>query len=274
MNIFENRNWILLKGLVKTDFKLRYQGSFIGYLWSILKPILLFLVMYMVFVRFLRLGGLVPHFPVALLLGITLWNFFGESTSIGMTTIVARGDLLRKISFPKPILILAVVMNALINFGISLIVVIIFAVWNGVHFSWTLIAVIPLSVELVMFTLGVALLLSTIYVYFRDLAPVWEVVMQAGFYATPIIYPISQITDVMPGSAGQTIARIVMLNPMAQIVQDFRYVLTYSNNMNPTAWQLFNHWYYGFIPVALSIFVFLLGLHVFNKRAKKFAEVV
>ncbi|MDR2977348.1 MAG: ABC transporter permease [Streptococcaceae bacterium] len=275
MNIFEKQNWILLKGLVKTDFKLRYQGSFIGYLWSILKPILLFIVMYAVFVKFLRLGEMVPHFAVALLLGITLWNFFGESTGIGMTTIVSRGDLLRKISFPKPILIVAVVMNALINFGISLVVVLIFAIINGVHFSWTIIAIIPLTVELVVFTLGVTLLLSTVYVYFRDLAPVWEVVMQAGFYATPIIYPISQITTVMKGQFGQIIARLVMLNPMAQIVQDFRYVLTYSNNMNPTAWQIYtHHWYFGFIPVILSFLIFWLGLSVFNKRAKKFAEVV
>lgn len=96
MNFFSRRNQILLKELIKTDFKLRYQGSVIGYLWSILKPILLFLILYLVFVRFMRFGEAIPHFAVALLLGITIWNFFSEATNMGMLSIVSRGDLLRK----------------------------------------------------------------------------------------------------------------------------------------------------------------------------------
>lgn len=105
MNFFSRRNQILLKELIKTDFKLRYQGSVIGYLWSILKPILLFLILYLVFVRFMRFGEAIPHFAVALLLGITIWNFFSEATNMGMLSIVSRGDLLRKVNFSKPVLI-------------------------------------------------------------------------------------------------------------------------------------------------------------------------
>lgn len=139
MNFFNRRNQILLKELVKTDFKLRYQGSVIGYLWSILKPLLLFLVMYLVFVRFLRFGDAIPHFAIALLLGITIWNFFGEATNMGMLSMVNRGDLLRKVNFSKQIIVFSVIANALINLLLSLIVVIVFAFINGVQMSWTVV---------------------------------------------------------------------------------------------------------------------------------------
>ena len=118
-----SKNWILLKELVKTDFKLRYQGSLIGHLWSILKPLMLFSVMYVVFIHFLKFGGDVPHFAVALLLGMVMWTFFQETTAMGLTSIVARGDLLRKLSFPNEIIVLSVSVNALINFIINILVV-------------------------------------------------------------------------------------------------------------------------------------------------------
>lgn len=273
MNIFEKKNRILLRELIKTDFKLRYQGSAIGYLWSILKPIMLFIVMYLVFVKFLKFGAAVPHFAVALLLGITIWNFFAESTMVGMQAIVSRGDLLRKINFSKPIVVLSVVANAFINLLISTVVVIIFAAINGVQFSWNVIFVVPLLIELLLLTIGIVLLISTAFVYFRDLSPVWEVVMQAGMYATPIIYPITEVAS-RGGHLGNLIADIMMLNPMAQIVQDMRYILTFSNNTNPTIWQMIHHPYIIVIPYILPIFIFLIGFSIFNKHASRFAEVI
>ena len=269
MNFFSRRNQILLRELVKTDFKLRYQGSVIGYLWSILKPVLLFLIMYLVFVRFMRFGAAIPHFAVALLLGITIWNFFGEATGVGMLSIVGRGELLRKVNFSKPIIIFSVVANAFINLIISLIVVIIFALINGVQMSWTIIFVVPLLLELILLTTGFAFILSTLFVYFRDLGPIWEVIMQAGFYGTPIIYPITQISH-----SHMDIAKILMLNPMAQIIQDMRYILTFSNNTNPTLWQMWHNPLVISIPYVSSILVFGFGLWIFTKNSNKFAEVI
>ena len=253
MNFFSRRNQILLKELIKTDFKLRYQGSVIGYLWSILKPLLLFLILYLVFVRFMRFGEAIPHFAVALL----------------MLSIVSRGDLLRKVNFSKPVLIFSVVANADINLMISLVVVIIFALINGVQMSWTVIFAVPLLLELIIFTMGIAFILSTLFVYFRDLGPIWEVVMQAAFYGTPIIYPVTQIS-----TSHLEIAKILMLNPMAQIVQDMRYILTYSNNANPTLWQMWHNPFVIIVPYILPILVFGLGLWIFTKNSKKFAEVI
>lgn len=268
MNFFSRRNQILLKELVKTDFKLRYQGSAIGYLWSVLKPLLLFLVMYMVFVRFLKFGAGIPHFAVALLLGITIWNFFMEATGMGMTAIVSRGDLLRKISFSKPILIISVTMNALINLLISLVVVIIFALINGVSItSWTIIFIPFLLVELVLFTLGFAFILATIFVHFRDIGPVWEVATQAGMYATPIIYPLSMVAN-----NHKLIAQLMMLNPMAQIIQDFRHILI--DPINTTVWQINPHFIVFVIPYILPFIIFFIGLAIFTKSANKFAEII
>lgn len=269
MNFFSRRNQILLKELVKTDFKLRYQGSVIGYLWSILKPLLLFLVMYLVFVRFLKFGGAIPHFAIALLLGITIWNFFGEATGMGMLSMVNRGDLLRKVNFSKQVIVFSVISNALINLLLSLVVVLIFAFINGVQMSWTVIFAPFLLVELVLFTAGISFILSTLFVYFRDLGPIWEVVMQAGFYGTPIIYPITQIATAHAG-----IAKLLMLNPMAQIIQDMRYILTFSNNTNPTLWQMVHNPFIVVIPYIIPFIVFGLGLFIFTKNAKKFAEVI
>ncbi|WP_374285539.1 ABC transporter permease [Lactococcus sp.] len=269
MNFFNRRNQILLKELIKTDFKLRYQGSVIGYLWSILKPVMLFVIMYLVFVRFLRFGNAVPHFAVALLLALTLWNFFAETTNMGMVSIVSRGDLLRKISFSKPIIIFSVVANAFINLIISLIVVIILALISGIHMSWNVIFVVPLLLELVLLATGIAFLLATAFVKFRDLGPIWEVAMQAGLYGTPIIYPIIQVSNTYP-----TVAKVLMLNPMAQIVQDMRYILTFSNNANPTLWQMVHNPYIIVIPYILPILIFGLGLWVFTKHSNKFAETI
>lgn len=188
MNFFSRRNQILLKELIKTDFKLRYQGSAIGYLWSILKPVMLFLIMYLVFVRFMRFGEGTPHFAVALLLGITIWSFFGETTGVGMLSIVSRGDMLRKVNFSKSVIVFSVVINAFINLMISLAVVTIFALINGVQMSWTVIFVVPLLFQLVLFTTGISFMLSTFFVYFRDLGPIWEVIMQVCFYAYRYLY--------------------------------------------------------------------------------------
>src|SRR3981081_1309190 len=106
-HIFSNKNRALLSELVRTDFKLRYQNSALGYAWSLLRPLLLFLILYVVFVRFLKLGTGVEHYPVYLLLGIVIWNFFTEMTVQSLGSIVARGDLIRKIRIPRWIIVLS-----------------------------------------------------------------------------------------------------------------------------------------------------------------------
>lgn len=264
-------SWILLKELVKTDFKLRYQGSMLGMAWSVLRPLMLFAVMYVVFVRFLRFGAGIPHFAVSLLLAQTLWSFFQEATSQGMRAIVDRGDLLRKINFPKYIVVISSTVSAFINLLISLVVVLVFMIINGVEFRWTVVLFPLLIIELYIFALAIAFLLSTLYVKFRDIGHIWDVIMQIWFYLTPIIYPLSQIINM--GGYGLLAAKaLLVFNPVAQVIQDARYVMV--TTQTETIWNTVGT---GFpllriIPMVIIIALFVVGVVVFRKNSKKFAE--
>lgn len=264
-------SWILLKELVKTDFKLRYQGSMLGMAWSVLRPLMLFAVMYVVFVRFLRFGAGIPHFAVSLLLAQTLWSFFQEATSQGMRAIVDRGDLLRKINFPKYIVVISSTVSAFINLLISLVVVLVFMIINGVEFRWTVVLFPLLIIELYIFALAIAFLLSTLYVKFRDIGHIWDVIMQIWFYLTPIIYPLSQIINM--GGYGLLVAKaLLVLNPVAQVIQDARYVMV--TTQTETIWNTVGARFplLRIIPMLLIVVLFIIGVTVFRKSSRKFAE--
>src|SRR5579884_739273 len=131
-HIFSKNNRALLAELVRTDFKLRYQGSVLGYAWSLLRPLLLFLILYVVFIKMLNLGRGVPHYPVYLLLGIVIWNFFYEMTAQSLSSIVGRGELIRKINIPRWIIVMSSSISALINLFLNLLVVMVFLFINHV----------------------------------------------------------------------------------------------------------------------------------------------
>lgn len=268
MNLFQQKNWILMKELIKTDFKLRYQGSLIGHLWSILKPLMLFTIMYLVFVQFLRFDDGTPHYAVGLLLGMVTWNFFSEATNMGMMSIVSRGDLLRKLNFSKEVIVYSSVAGAAINYAINLVVVLVFALISGVQLTWSSLIIFPLFFELVLLATGVAFILSSLFVRFRDIGPIWEVFLQAGLYATPIIYSLTFI--IQRGQIG--IAKIMMMNPIAQVIQDLRHFIIYSGSM--TIRDLIGNPLIVAIPYILPIIVFMIGYVVFNKNAKRFAEIL
>lgn len=266
-NIFSRRNRILLRELVVTDFKLRYQGSALGYLWSVLKPLFLFAVLYVVFDQFLRLGRDIEHFPVYLLLGIVLWGFFTEATTNGLQSIVSRGDLIRKINFPKYIIVISGTISALINLCINLVVVLFFILINDVQLTWSALIIIPLILELYIFSLAIAFFLAAANVKLRDIGYLWEIFLQAAFYATPILYPLAMVIV-----QSEIAAKIIMLNPVAQIIQDARYVLVTHDSI--TIYQLYQSAYQIFIPfIIVLISVFVAGLY-FKNNSRKFAEYI
>lgn len=265
-NITSKKNKTLLKELVATDFKLRYQGSILGYAWSILKPLFLFAILYLVFDKFLGLGRTIEHFPVYLLIGVVLWNFFAEATNLGLQSIINRGDLIRKINFPKYIIVISGTISSLINLAINLAVVCIFAVINGVEFSWTMFLVIPLVIELYIFALAIAFLLSALNVKFRDTSYLWEIFMQAAFYATPILYPLQMVFSQWPEAA-----KILMLNPVAQVIQDIREVFVTTDTL--TIWDLIHDWKVV-IPFAIILTTLIVGSIYFKRKSKYFAEEI
>ncbi len=259
---------ILLKELVITEFKLRYQGSALGYLWSLLRPLFLFVILYFVFVYFLRIGSDVPHWPVALLLGIVLWNFFSEVTNNGLTSIVNRGDVIRKINFPKYVILLAGSVSAFINLLLNLIVIGVFMAINQVDLSWSALLSPIYILEVFVFALGLSFILSAIYVRLRDMNYIWEIIMQALFYASAVIYPVAMVIEKSP-----EIAKIILLNPVAQAIQDTRHALI--SEANPTLYQLVDgNIFIAAIPIVIVIIVMLFGAWLFKRRSPYFAEEV
>lgn len=258
-------SFILLNQLVVTDFRLRYQGSFLGYVWSLLRPLALFAILFIVFDKFLGVGKAIPNFPVYLLLGIVLWNYFAEVTSGSVGAIVGRGDLLRKINFPKYVVVLAGSFSALINLIINFIVIALFMAITHVDIRPVILFLPLLVIELFVFALALAFFLSAAYVKFRDVSYIWEVFMQAAFYATPILYPLSFVL-----SKSRLAAEIIMLNPMAQIIQDARYVTVTSKTETVTT--VFGNSYYRLIPLAIAVLFVLLSATYFKRSSRSFAE--
>lgn len=261
--IFTTQNIDLLRELVKTDFKLRYQGSVLGYIWSLLRPLMMFLILYIVFVGFLRVGGDIPHFPIYLLLGIVLWTFFAEMTSQSLTAITSRGDMIKKVRIKKWVIILSSSISAIISLVLNLLVVAIFMAVNKVDLHWSLLFFPFIVGQIYILALGVSLILAATYVRFRDISYVWEVVLQAGFYATPILYPLSLIGNAF-------YQKLIMLNPMAQAIQDARYALVTHDTI--TISKIINNDILVLFPTSLSIALFIFGVIYFQKQSADFAE--
>ena len=257
------QNKALLSELVRTDFKLRYQGSALGYAWSLMKPLLLFIILYVVFVYFLRIGKDVPHFPVYLLLGIVMWNFFTEMTTQSLGSIVVRGDLIRKIRIPRWMIVFSSSISATINLFLSLIIVAIFMIINQVPFTFGLLLLPVYIGVLYVLALGVSLFLAAAYVKYRDLSYIWEVILQAGFYATPIIYPLQMVHN-------EVFERILMLSPIAFSIQGARnHTITDHALTTSTVW---GSAMYVVIPIGVTLLILLYGVYYFRSQADSFAE--
>lgn len=278
-NILSRRNRILLRELVVTDFKLRYQGSVLGYLWSLLKPLMLFAILYVVFVNFLKIGANVEHFAVYLLLGMVMWTFFTEATGQGMQAIVARGDLIRKISFPKYIIVISGTISALINLVFNLLVVGAFIIFNGVDLDWSVLW-LPVNILILYITAqALAFLLAAVYVKYRDMAHIWEVILQGAFYATPILYPLQMlagataitVADVL-ASSNAWVAQLLMLNPVAMVIQDARHN-TITDQAITTS-QLFDNPLWILVPYLIIAAIISIAISSFKKQQKYFAENV
>lgn len=260
-------SYILLKQLVKTDFKLRYQGSVLGYVWSLLRPMFMFVILYVIFGIVLKAKGNVPYYPVYLLLGIVLWNYFAEITTGSVGAIVGKGELLRKINFPKYVIILSNTLAAFINLLLNFIVIAALMIYKDVPLTWHALIIVPLVAELTILAMAMAFFLSALYVKFRDVTYIWEVIMQAGFYATPILYPL--VRPYVPPE----VAKYLLLNPMAQIIQDARHVL-----VTPVSPVISTFWggdkWIWVIPLALVAVIMVLASTYFRSHSRYFAEEV
>lgn len=258
------RSLTLTLAIARSDFKLRFFGSALGYIWQLMRPLLLFGVLYLVFTQIVIVSDL-EHFPVALLLGIVLFTFFSEATGGAVTSVMIRENMVRKIHFPRMVIPLAVVTTACFNLGLNLIVVIVFAMSSGIEPTWSWLGVIPLVALLVVFASGIALLLSVLYVRYRDVEPIWDVVLQVTFYGSLILVPYEAIRE-----KHEAIASALVANPLAAVLQEARHLViapqwvSASDAIGSTGRLL--------VPLALVVGTLVLGMRVFNREAPRIAE--
>src|SRR4051812_14075785 len=182
------RTWTLAWVLAVTEWKLRFYGSFLGYLWSLARPFALFGVIYLVFSEFANLGDNVPNYAVYILFSLVMFQFFAEIATGSVQSLVAQENLLRKIRFPALVIPMSIALTALFNLGMTLIAVALFAVLSGVYPTWTWLEMPLLVAVLLVFASGLGMLMSVLYVRYRDVQPIWDVTSQALFYASPVLY--------------------------------------------------------------------------------------
>ena len=250
--------------LAVMEFKLRFFGSVLGYLWQLMRPLLLFGVLYVVFTEFVRLGAGVRFYPAVLLTGIVLFTFFADTTSRSVTAVADRENLVRKIEFPRLVVPLAVLLIAYFNLLLNLLAVLVFVLATGVEPRVEWVALPLLLLPLGLFAGGLAMLLSALYVRFRDVQPIWEVLLQVLFYGSPILY----VLDILPSEELRHL--VVWFNPLATILVQARHSLI--DETAPNAWDAAGGMVYLAIPGAIVLGVLVLGFWVFNREAPRIAE--
>jgi ABC-2 type transport system permease protein len=261
------RLWHLTSTLAVTDFKLRFFGSALGYLWQLVRPLLLFGVLYAVFTQVIRIGSGVEMYPVALLLGIVLYSFVSEATSGALTSLVDRESLIRKIDFPRLAVPMASVLTALFNAALNLLAVFVFLFAAGAEVRWSWLELPFLFTALAIFAAGLGMLLSSLYVTLRDMRPIWDVLLQVFFYASPIFYPIDVVIE-----RNETLATLLMCNPFAAILQQARHALIAPSH--PSAADAIGDPALLLIPLAIAVAVVAAGFLRFRRTAPRIAEVL
>jgi ABC-2 type transport system permease protein len=288
------RFWHLTYNIARNEFKLRFFGSVLGYLWQLMRPLLLFGVLYVFFVLVFKVdrgkGAAGDAYGAQLLGSIVLFTFFTEATTGAVRSVVDRENLVRKIQFPRLVIPLSIVLLALFNLALNLVVVMIFAVISGVHpmLSWLELPLIVLMITL--FATGIAMLLSALFVRFRDIQPIWDVVSQILFYSSPVIIPVETVREKLAHGKlhlvvhhgvvvhryytdvglYHTLYRIYMLNPLAVVFQQFRHAMI--NHATLSAGQALGGWLALLEPLSVVVVIFVLGFWVFNRSAPLVAE--
>jgi ABC-2 type transport system permease protein len=260
------RRFIHLTWLIAvTEFRLTYFGSVLGYLWSLMRPLLFFGVLYLVFAEIANFGAKIPYYPVLLLTNIVLISFFQEATGAAVTAVVNRENLVRKMHFPRMVIPLSIVLTSSMNLGLNLIAVFAFILIYGVPVQATWLLLPVLLLPLIMFTAGVSMLLSSLYVRFRDVQPIWSVISQLLFYGSPVLYTVQSIGD-------PQLEHLYMFNPLACILTQARQWI-----IDPSAvsWiDAAGGFPLALVPVAIFVTVCVLGWWVFDREAPRIAELL
>ncbi len=253
--------------LAVLEFKLKFFGSLLGYLWQLMKPLMLFGVMYVVFSQIFQFGAGVPHYPVVLLSGVVIYTFFSEATSACVSCVVDRENLVRKIHFPRLVIPLAAVLTSFFTFLLNYSAVVVFMLATGVEVRLSWLGLIPLAFGIAMLCAGIGMILAANFVRFRDVRPIWDVVITATFYATPILYPIELVQE----KASTKVAELlIMLNPLATLVEENRHLVI--DPSAPSAAEAAGGAVRLLIPLTIVLVLLVAGFRTFDRQAPHIAE--
>ena len=245
--------WTLTRALAWYDFKLRFHGSVLGILWSFLRPLLLFGVLYLVFSIFIRFD--ISNYAFYLLLGIILWNFFVEATNSSLTSIDNKTALLKKVPFPRTIIVLSAVITTFISLFFNLIVFFLFFAFSDLGLGVSSLLLVIYLISFFFIALGTSFGLTALYAKFKDIRTIWEVLLQLGLWLTPIIYTLS----IVP----QRFHWWIYLNPLTRVIQYSREAVIEGRVSNLDG---------IFALLLMTGATFALGYFVFRRRAPYFAE--
>jgi ABC-2 type transport system permease protein len=256
------RFWDLLYLMSVTEFKRTYFGTVLGYVWSLLRPLLLFAVLLFVFTQVIRIGSDVTNYPVLLLFNVVVFGFFQEGTTLSVNSVVAQEGIVRKTQFPRLVIPMSIVLTALFNFAANLIVVVIFLLAYGVDPQWTWLLFPFVLAAMIVITGAVSMLLSALYVRYRDVAIIWSVAVTALFYATPVLYPFELVPD--------RFRELVALNPLTPLFIQLRRWIIDPNA--PGAAAAVGGWTDLIAPAVIFVAICALAVWVFNREAPRVAE--
>lgn len=249
--LWKNRSLIILLAL--NDVKLRYKNSFLGFVWSFLEPLLMLTILYFVFTNVIKTD--IENYALYLLIGLIMWYMFSRATTMGLTSLTDKSHILQKLYIRKEIFVISACLTAFTMMIFELGAFFLFLVVFQFIPPLTIFLLPLMLIELFVLSVGISLLLSVLNVYFRDIKFIWQVIMQAGFFLTPIIYTL----DMFP----ESIRYLLELNPMAQII-----MITHDVSI------------YGLLPSANSVIyiititaiIFLIGCAVFRIKSAKIVE--
>lgn len=253
MYIFKYKE--LINNLVISDLKTKYSSSILGFAWSMLNPLLMMIVLYAVFNNVFKSNQ--EHYAFYLLIGMTTWRFFANGTTTAMLSIVGKANLVTKIYIPREILTLSIVLSTLVSSILEFIVLIALLIIFGIVMSSKILILPLLYVLYLPIVYGVSLILASLYVYFRDLNHIWEVLMQIGFFLSPVIYPMSTIPEAYKF--------YYMLNPIARMIEMYRDILLYDTMPKVTDFG---------VVLIFGIFLLVFGSLLFRKLSRRFAEEI
>jgi len=244
----------MISVLATTDFRLKYHGSILGFLWTIIKPMMLFSILYFVFSTIMRFPG-TEHYSLYLLLGIILWTFFADTTTAGLNALTHKANLISKVYFPREVVIISSTLVNFMTFGLNMLIFFGFLMVVGLPFSWAMLLFPLYVIELYFCILGLSFILSVLYIKFKDLAHIWEIFLQIGFWATPVVYPIVIIPE--------KYQFLLYYNPLTQFLSFSRAVF-----LDGTIFPLRAH----LILFIGSVFLLFIGYFIFRKMNANIIE--